>query len=466
MMQPVAPSLVGSYALPRPVGLARATGGVERYVLALVLLATYYYTIPIMKTPWGYTSYPTLDDFASLLFFVASASAISSRVRSVESRIFPLLLVAAVLVMPSALLSYLGNPSGRILRYGVWLGLHYWKMFAVFAAAAVLIMDERRFRRVLTLVWAGSVLVGVYALLQYVGVLSLSTWVDAFADRGPWTKELQEIGPQALGPLSFNHAVLGNYMVVAVMIAFAIVRTAPPVLKLLAQLSIPFFVVITLFSRSRAGLVGVVVGLVVYLILSKVRPAAIIAVLCGCVVIYVAIQASPDMQDRFVLTKGGKSVAEYSSGRLTGWGEIVAYMVRNPYTFLTGGGLGHTYAAYDSGKLPLVAAHNNYLHWLIEFGLLGLLLPLVVLLRLFKIFRAMFGADRFHREIGVAFCSLIVALMWVATTEENFTPLPGMGRLGGYLAFLFGAAVALQRTRLLRYRAARPAAPRVAPAGA
>jgi hypothetical protein len=53
----------------------------------------------------------------------------------------------------------------------------------------------------------------------------------------------------------------------------------------------------------------------------------------------------------------------------------------------------------------------------------------------------------------------------VATTEENFTPLPGMGRIGGYLAFLFGAVVALQRTRLLRSMPARPAALRAAQAG-
>jgi O-antigen ligase len=465
-MQPVAPSMAGPYALRQPAGSVRAIGGVERYVLGLVLLATYYYTIPILKTPWGYTSYPTLDDFASLLFCVVSLSAITSRVRSIETGVFRLLLLAALLVMPSALLSYLGSPSVRTLRYGVWLGLHYWKMFAIFAAAAVLVMDERRFRRVLQLVWAGSVFVGVYALLQYVGVLSIRTWVEAFADRGPWTAGLEESGPLALGPLSFNHAVMGNYMVVAVMISFAIVRTAPPVMKLLAQLSIPFFLAISILSGSRAGLAGVVVGLIVYLVLSKVRPAAIIAALCGFVVLYVVIQGSPELQDRFVLSKGGKSIAEFSSGRLAGWIKLIEYTVEHPYTLLIGGGLGHTYAAFYSGEIPLVAAHNNYLHWLIEFGFFGLLLALTVLVRLLKIFHAMFGADRFHREIGVAFCSLIVALMWVATTEENFAPLPGMGRVGAYLAFLSGAALALQRTRLLRSVAAYPAALRPAQARA
>jgi O-antigen ligase len=465
-MQSVSPNMVGPYALRPPAGLTRAVSGRARYFFALVLLATYYYTIPVLKTPLGYTTYPTLDDFASLMLIVVSFSAITSRVRSVESRIFPLLLVAALLTLPSAVIAHLNNPSTHALRYAVWLSVHYMKMFAVFAATAVLVMDERRFRRILTVVWVGSVLVGVYGLLQYLGILTIRAWVTEFAESGPWSAGLEDEGPRALGPLSINHAVIGNYMVVAVMISFAIVRTARPVMKLLAQLSIPFFAGIAVLSRSRAGLAGVLVGLIVYLVLSKVRPAAIIAVVCGIAVVYTVVEASPELQERFVLSEGGKSLSEYSSGRLVGWVQILTYMVRRPYMFITGGGLGHLAYAFQRGAVSLMAAHNNYLHWLAECGIFGLVLPLVVLVRLFKIFHAMLRADRFHREMGVAFCSLLVALMWVATTQENFTPSPGMGRLGAYFACLCGMAVALHRTWLLQHSAARPRAAPVARAGA
>jgi len=55
--------------------------------------------------------------------------------------------------------------------------------------------------------------------------------------------------------------------------------------------------------------------------------------------------------------------------------------------------------------------------------------------------------------------------LWVAVTQENLTPSPGMGRLGAYFAFLFGAAVALYRSSLLRSRAARPRATSAVRAG-
>jgi O-antigen ligase len=464
-MQPVVPSVVDPYPLRRPLERARAVGGKERYVLGLLLLATYYYTIPVLKTPLGYSTYPTLDDFATVLFVLASLSALSSRIRSVESRIFPLLWVAALLSLPSALISYLGNPEGRALRYGILLSAHYMKMFLVFASVAVLVMDETRFRRLLKVVWLGSVFVGVYALLQYVGILSFRSWAVEFAESGPWSFGLENEATQALGPLSVNHAVIGNYMVVAVMISFAIVRTAKPMMKLLAQLSIPFFVVISVLSRSRAGLMGVLVGLVVYLILSKVRPAAIVALVCGCAAAYVIIQASPELHERFILAEPGKTIGEYSSGRLEGWAQILTYVVKRPYILASGIGLGNMTFLYQRGELNLVAGHNNYLHWLVECGVIGLALPLLVLGRLLRIFHSLLQGDRFHREIGIAFCSLVVALLWVAVTQENLTPSPGMGRLGAYFAFLFGAAVALYRSSLLRSRAARPRATSAVRAG-
>lgn len=463
-MQTVAPPIDAYFLQQRPWS-ARATQGKGRYFLALLLLATYYYTIPVLKTPLGYSTYPTLDDLVTVLFVTASFSALASRIRSVESRVFPLLWVAALLLVPSVLVSYLTNPDGRLLRYAILLSAHYVKMFLVFAAATVLVMDETRFRRLLKVVWLGSIFVGVYALLQYVGILSFRSWAVEFAASGPWSFGLEDEATQALGPLSVNHAVIGNYMVVAVMISFAIVRTARPLMKLAALLSIPFFVTIAVLSRSRAGLAGVMAGLVVYLILSKVRPAAIVALVCGCAAAYVIIQASPELHERFILTERGKTIGEYSSGRLEGWAQILSYIVKKPYALASGIGLGAMSFLYRRGELMLMAAHNNYLHWLVECGVLGLALPLLVLGRLLKIFHSLLQCERFHREVGIAFCSLVVALLWVATTQENLTPSPSMGRFSAYFSFLFGATVALFRTRLLRSMAARPPATPVARAG-
>ncbi len=436
--------------LPQPWLAAQTLGGRGRYVAALALLVCFYYTIPVIKTPLGYTTYPTLDDLVSIPFVLLSLGALSGRVRLGESRVFRVLVVAAVLALPSVAIGYTVFPTDYALKYGLVLTVHYWKVFLVFACVAALTMTERRFRRLLTVVWLGSVFVGVYAVLQYLGIFTLEAWVEEFAESGPWGDVLEQAGTQALGPLSVNHAVIGNYMVVALMITFAIIRTSGPLMKLLGQLSVPFFVLVAILSGSRAGLAGIVVGLVVYLVLSKVRPTALIALICGAAVIYFVLRASPQLEERFVLSETGKSVEEFSAGRLEGWTEILAYVLRRPYVFVTGVGLGNFFALLLSGEVHLSYAHNNYLHWLVEGGVIGLVLPLLALARLLKLFRALRHGDRFHREIGIAFCALLGALLWVAITQENFVPSPTLGRLAAYIAFLFGAAVALYRTETLR----------------
>ncbi len=441
---PPAVAPVAGHAFQRSLVQSSSATGKVRYGLALILLCTFFYTIPVVKTPLGYSTYPTLDDFASLAFVAVSLPAINSRVKGPESRIFRIMWLAIVLALPSVLLGYFLMPGDRTLKYGLLLTVHYCKVFLVFASATVLVVDERRFRRLLVVAWLGSIFVGGWALLQYFGVLTLYSWAEAFAESGPWLGGLEQAETRALGPLAFNHAVIGNYMVIALMISFILVRTAR-VGKPLFQLSIPFFVLVAILSKSRAGLAGVLVGLVVYMVLSKVRPAAIVGLVAGCVVTYVILQSSPELHERFVLTKGGKTLVDYSAGRLEGWGQVLGQILRRPYILLTGVGLGNFASLHEAGAILLVAAHNNYLHWLTECGIVGLTLPLLVLARLLRIFRAMTAWDRFHREIGIGLCSLVAALLWVAGTQENLVPSPSMGRVLAYSIFLFGAAVALYR---------------------
>jgi O-antigen ligase len=246
--------------------------------------------------------------------------------------------------------------------------------------------------------------------------------------------------------LCYNHAVIGNYMAIATVLTFALVRTSHSAAKLVYLASIPAFGIITVWSRSRAGVAGALGGLILYMLLSKVRPAAIIGTLCGVGAIYVIIHASPELQDRFVLSEGGKSVEEYSSGRVEGWFGVLGYLITNPYLLVTGVGLGNFSYLHDVGATNLAYGHNNYLHWLVECGVGGLVMALFVLNRLRLIYQQLRrGVDKYGREIGVAFSAVLFTLLWIACTEENFVPGGAMGRLSAYEAFLFGAVVALYR---------------------
>lgn len=435
---------------------AQATAGRARFYMALVLLACLFYTFPVVKTPLGYTTYLRLDDFASAVFVLASIGAITNRRRSVESPVFQILLITALVAPLSILIGVMGYRDSFALKYAPWQLMQYYRVFLIFAAASVLEIDMRRFRQVLFVMWCGSIFVGIFAFMQYFGLISYRGLAEEFAESGPWQAVLEraEFGV-VVGPLSHNHAVLGNYMTVAIILTFALIRTGALAMKPFYQLSIPFFAIVSVLSNSRAGLAGVVFGLFLYLLLSKARPAAVVGFLLGMIAVGVVINMTPQFQERFIMSKSGKTVAEFSSGRIEGWFDIFGLVARHPELLLLGCGMGHFRVLYDRGWTNLAYAHNNYLHWLVESSIIAVVLALITFWRLASVFRTLIRyGERVEREVGVAMLALLLALLAIATTQENFVPSSGMASTPAYFAFLFGITVALCRNMIFRHQTA------------
>jgi len=250
-------------------------GGRLRYLASAVLLMCFYYTIPIIKTPFGYTTYIRLDDLASFVFVLFSLNAIFNRYKLAETEFVSIMAIVLVLALPSAVWGYMLSRILKNLQLGLWQTVRYLRIFAIFMAVMVLPVDRRRFHRIILLVWLGSIFVGLYGTLQYYGFISARELAAKFAESGPWahTWKYEHV---ALGPLSHNHACLGAYMVVAVFIALFLSRTGRGLAKIVYLASVPFFMLVILWSKSRADFFGVFVGLVTYMLLSKVRPAAIV----------------------------------------------------------------------------------------------------------------------------------------------------------------------------------------------
>lgn len=432
---------------------SRVTGGQVQFWLAIVLLGCFYYTFPVVKTPFGYTTYLRFDDFASLFFVLVSLRGIFNRRKSIETQIFKLLMIAAVLLPISALVGILLYSDSFADQYSIWQLLQYYRIFLIFAAASTLELDLHRIRQLLFVAWCGSIFVSIYALMQYLGVISYRGLAEEFAESGPWGSILkQEYRGIVVGPLSHNYAVLGNYMAVAIIITFALVRMGGWTMKPLYQISIPCFVIISVLSKSRAGLSGIIVGLFAYLILSKARPAAIIGFALGLASIAAMISLTPQFQERFLISESGKTVTEFSSGRLTGWLEVMQIIASHPEIIITGCGLGHYKVLYFKGWTLLGSAHNNYLHILVESTIFGLILFIAFLVRLAQIFRFLsIAGSKAERELGTAMLSLLCALMFIALTQENFVPSSGMASTPAYLAFIFGIVIALSRHVAFRY---------------
>lgn len=423
-----------------PQGLAM---GRLRYWASAILLVCFYYTIPIIKTPLGYTTYVRLDDLASFFFVLVSLSAILNRDKLPETKFVPIMVIVLVFALPSAVWGYMLGGILKNLQLGLWQMVRYFRIFAIFMAVMVLPVDESRFRRIMLLVWLGSIFVGIYGALQYYGFLSARALAAKFVESGPW-EHLYKFEKTALGPLSHNHACLGAYMVVAVFVALFLSRTAWGVTKIVYLASVPFFMLVILWSRSRADFFGVFVGLVTYMLLSKVRPAAIIGFIGAVIATYIVLNMVPELRERFLGTGGG-SLIEYSAGRFVGWAKVLAYMFTRPIFWITGVGLGNFRWLYETNRVGLIAAHNNYLHWLTECGVFGLYLGSIFLIKIGRIIKWLSFYGPFHREVSISFLSLLFGLCAVAATQELFTPGPAMASAPAYIAFIFGYVVALYR---------------------
>jgi|GEM_PF-2286141 len=435
------------YNLPELEALQGPLEGRFRYWMSMILLVCFYYTLPVIKTPFGYSSYIRLDDIANFCLLLISISAITQRRKLCETPIASIIIIALLFALPSACWGYLLGSKLKNLQLGLLQTVKYTLTFALFMSVMVIPTDEKRFRRLMLIIWLGSIFVGIYGALQYYGFISAQKLAEEFAESGPWQAEnLWTYKRQALGPLSHNHACIGAYMVIAIFVALFLSRTAWSVTKIFYLASVPFFMIIILWSQSRADFFGVFVGLVSYMIFSKVRPAAIAGFAGVAIATYIIFNIVPELKDRFMGTEG-ETIAEFSSGRLTGWFKAIIIMFKRPYLFFTGVGLGN----FDIFKeyTGLMGGHNNFIHWLFECGIFGFILPIVVLIKIIKIVKRLSFYGKFRREVSVCFLSLLFSLIAIATTQEPFTPNPSSASVPSYIAFIFGYIIALYRTTLI-----------------
>lgn len=411
-----------------------------RIMLSIALLLCFYYTIPVIKTPYGWTTYIRLDDILSFIFVGCSISAIINHERLSTTRFLGIMIIALFLALPSIVWGFLLGGGMKNMQYGIWQTIHYTKIFLVFLSIMVLDIDIKTFRKMAMLIWCGSIFVGIYGGLQYFGILSFRGWIEEFAQSGPWGGGESYFADKALGPLSHNHACIGAYMMTAVFIALYLVRTGWGIMKPIYMASIPFFMVVILWSGARADFFGLFIGLFAYMIGSRVRPAAVAGSAAVVVAAYVVINSVPVIRDRFLPSS---ATDDYSSGRLTTWYLQIKFFITHPHLMMTGIGLGNY--SYLRARVNLIAAHNNYLHFLAECGFLGIILPLIFLKRITVILKQLALFSKEHRELSVAVGSLLVGLLAVAGTQEVFVPSPGIVSYPVYFAFILGAVVSVYR---------------------
>jgi|GEM_PF-2263101 len=227
------------------------------------------------------------------------------------------------------------------------------------------------------------------------------------------------------GTLGVHHSMLGLMMMVAIALAISQIITAR---RLLYRCGYGFlcltYLAIIILSGSRSILIGIPVAALVWAVQEyKARPKTVIGFsLAGIAVSAGAIVSPPGKTFLDSLLYGETGYDISSVSRLFIWeGAVRHFMSAHLWHKLTGVGLGaYPTIVYDfviwGGKRFISGAHNNYLHALLETGVIGLLLYIVLFVRIMlSLYR------RRHKSVlAYAGFYLTIVLLVSSLTQETF----------------------------------------------
>jgi hypothetical protein len=160
-----------------------------------------------------------------------------------------------------------------------------------------------------------------------------------------------------------------------------------------------------------------------------------------------AVESMRDLwQERVVSRLRGKSweevrsIDDFHTARPTVWRDTIHGILRKPYVLLTGGG----FQNYQWVSEKAIAGHNQYLHVLVELGVIGLVFYVQVLRAMWQQFGVLGRRDPYlYYLLSLPGTSCLGAILVVGLINESFYPARAVpGFMGFFLAYF---AVATHR---------------------
>lgn len=207
--------------------------------------------------------------------------------------------------------------------------------------------------------------------------------------------------------------------------------------KFMVRLALAMMVIALVLTQSRMGNIGFFTSLLVigglFVLISRehrLRNGLILASLIAIDVLIVSQYFGlENLKDRIVDTRfndlvvEGEVVLRENVDRDDVARYVIPQFLERPLTGFGAGSFETTFQKYPGADIPLDFdhAHNDYLQFVTEFGLIGTLpLALFVLLSLYHALRALWNhQSRFHSGLGCAAAMGITALMVHSAADFN-----------------------------------------------
>lgn len=413
-------------------------GGLFVFIAAAMLLASHFYALPFIKSPWGYTTHMRLDDVMTVVLFLCVFFGAKNNYPNQKTKAGRLMILIAIGVVLSYAVSKL-FARGLLYSqlYAIWQTARYLNYIVVFFLAARVIYTPKRLIVLMWVVFFGGLFVALYGLGQYYGFVSVYRLAEMFKETGTFG-QLAEIGKfvEVLGPLSYNHGYCGTMLGMVLFFVWALFYGQNIFAKVILAAGSGIIVYALMLTSARAAMYAMPLAAMATMLFLKGKLNNVFLLAVALIVAYFVLGQFQALKDRVLLYEG--FVSSTGGYRLYGWRLILGWLARHPEAWLTGIGVGN-WMLIISPETHFRAAHNNYIHFLMEGGVIGLMVFLLALWMAVKYsYQVAKSPIPELARWGQAMFTVVVFLAISAISQENFVPSPAFGSLLSLFLFLLG----------------------------
>ncbi|WKZ61646.1 MAG: O-antigen ligase family protein [Cyclobacteriaceae bacterium] len=411
-----------------------------------ILITSYFYCLPLGRFSLGnFLTDFRIFDFAIIAFWLFNWKYLSGRVGFIyrQKKFSPSVLkILIIIVLVSIIfnityrgLGYLGPTLIRAFRFVAYL--------STLVAVIAIVSDRKRFKFIFYVFFFNILLQATLAFFQSIGALE-HFWPL-------YWREMYAFNDAPVATLSPHHKHIGVVMLMGLALSLAMVQFSRNVFnRIFYSIAALLTLLIPLFSGTRTFLLGVA-GLVLGLLyMTKTRFIPLIIFLSiGFFIAFVNLsdeikdaavgRITEKYEDRIVREYEVGGIAELASERTIIYESIFRAISDFPLLLVTGAGFqAGTVFVFGNG------AHNNFLQFLLETGLIGLFFFLSFLYRTSgNLMEARSKLPyRFERTIAEFSWIGFVGLFFTMFVGETLYAQPSMFTLAGQIMIFLGLGLA------------------------
>ena len=277
--------------------------------------------------------------------------------------------------------------------------------------------SRSQIRHLVYIIIGVATFLSIFGLFKRIGINPFPWW-----DYG----DIKHI-PDALSSTYGNRNHLAGYMEMAIPLILGLFMTGYRGGRLFLLVYLTFIMLTALvLSLSRGGWIGTLIGLsfmALALLISRYfkRKRFLIALIAGFVVVTLIVLASTPVVERIRTFEQKEEIPNFQS-RVSRWGGVIDIIQDHP---LIGTGPGTFATIFTQYQPPGFAsrsfyAHNDYLHFISEVGLLLIAIVVWMIIALYrKGFKKMQNPSRLIRGITVGAMSGITAILVHSISDFN-----------------------------------------------